>query len=89
MRQIPITPDLSAKMQALKQDEAFIYLMAIIENWKEQAINELAVMDDFNKMKDSQADYRTCSKVLLLPDRIIKDLQERSDVSIENFDAYN
>ncbi|MDQ3816107.1 MAG: hypothetical protein M3362_00265 [Acidobacteriota bacterium] len=62
--------------------------MAIIENWKEQAIGELAVMEDVSKMKDAQADYRTCSKILQLPDRIIKDLQASSDLSLEDFDPY-
>jgi len=89
MKQLPITPELSAKMQALKQDEAFQYLMTIVENWKEQAMSELAVMDDLGKMKDAQADYRICSKILLLPDFIIKDLQSRSDVSMADFDAYH
>jgi hypothetical protein len=88
MKPLPITPDLLPKMQALKQDEAFQYLMAIIENWREQAMSELAVMEDVSKMKDAQADYRTCSKILQLPDRIIQDLQTRSDLSMEDFDPY-
>jgi hypothetical protein len=88
MKQPVITPELLPKLQALKQDEAFQFVMTIVENWKEQATNELAVLEG-DKIKDSQADFRICRNLLNLPDKLIADLQTKSnDVSLEDFDAY-
>jgi hypothetical protein len=85
-----IPENLSYKLQALKQDEAFQFLMSVVTNWKEQATNEMAVAEDATKMKDAQSDYRICSKLLVLPDRLIEDLKQKpSGDSFSDFDAYS
>ena len=79
---------LVADLQSLQSHKGYQYIARIISNWKEQAMLEMSLAEDFSKIKNSQSDFRICSKILMLPDRLIRDLQAKTNTDFTDFDPY-
>lgn len=76
--------ELSASIQAIKQMPGWLYLVQIINNWKDQALTEVLATKESDKQK---GEFEAYSRVLKLPDIIIQDLKSETPKG-HNLDAY-
>lgn len=82
--------ELAYHLQSLKRNAGWKYLCWYVEQWKKKTLDEMMVESTFDNMRELRAEFKAYSRLLILPELLIKDLTEgKSLPTFDDFDPYS